>query len=332
MSELITQRDAVTKSYKRYQETLTRPLGLYGTDTGHHTINMVTGGHVPTKITTFAARSSFGKTALFVPMAEAAARVVNDTRSEILCLSWEMESSYLVDRYVCWKTGVTLSQLRYARTLDTHTQKLIINAYQEASRLPVHYHHYSANIEAVVKLLDDFLEKVHKKSMIEGIKIQPVMFLDFIGRAKGSSKYANKGYDLTEFLQGLKQECNKTDLAAFILAQINRSADAKEFPEVSDLSDSQGIEQNSDSLAIGHRPEQYGITTMMDPETGGEIASRNKVLVRFVKAREAAAHDTIMNCDMRYFRFWSKDFDRWDYPYFKLYEDENFWKANLGML
>lgn len=332
MSELVTQREASRKSYDRYNNSLTRPYGLYGTDTGSHDLNMITQGHVATKITTFAGRSGLGKSSLLVPMMDSSAIVANGRRTEILVGSWEMESSYLIDRYICWKLGVTLQQLRYPKALPEAIQKKIVQIYQDGSKLPLHYHHYSSNFQKTAEIIYKFLDEVKKKEIIEGVKIQPVFFLDFIGRIQASGKNASKTYDISEFMMGLKQLCNETDLSAFVLAQINRSADIKDFPDVADLSDSQSIEQNSDTLIIGHRPEYYGKEVMKDPENGQDIPSRNRMLWRVVKAREGTPHDRIVHCDMAHFRFWHRNHPDWDYKYYEDYGKEEFWKREMGLM
>lgn len=332
MSEFISQQAASRKSHERYNSSLTRDYGLYGTDMGSHDLNMITQGHVPTKITTFAARSSQGKSALLIQMMEAAARNMNGKRSEILVGSWEMESSYLIDRYICWKLGITLQQMRYPKVLPEAIRKEINKIYSVGGQLPLHYHHYSSNFQKTSDMIHKFLDETRKKEIIQGVKIQPVFFLDFIGRIQASGKNASKTYDISEFMMGLKQLCNETDLSAFVLAQINRSADIKDFPDVADLSDSQSIEQNSDTLIIGHRPEHYGKEIMKDPDNGQDIPSRNRMLWRVVKAREGTPHDRIVNCDMAHFRFWHRHHETWDYKYYEDYGKEEFWKREMGLM
>ncbi|KKL11045.1 hypothetical protein LCGC14_2549720, partial [marine sediment metagenome] len=35
--------------------------------------------------------------------------------------------------------------------------------------------------------------------------------------------------------------------------------------------------------------------------------------------------DILINCDIKYYRFWDIDHDSWDYEYWNLYSDEKFW-------
>jgi len=320
---LVTQKESVRKSYDRYNNNLTREVGLYGTDTGHHDINLIIGGHVPTKITSIGGRSGHGKSALVVQMCEAAAK--GERLSEILMYSWEMEASYMADRYVCYKVGITLPELRYSRILPQTIKDKIREAYKEASTFPVSYHHYSTNIENVLKTNETFLEGVRKKEMISGKKIQPVMILDFVGMTTGGAKYGNRTYDIGDFMQKLKQNLNDTGMSAIILAQINRTADHKDYPDVTDFSDSQFIEQNSDTVMILDRPEYRRKENIKDPETGGDIPSKGLAMIRVVKNREGQVKDVLVRCDISKFRFWNRDMV-FGQDYRSLYNDEMFWK------
>lgn len=322
---IVSQKEASKKSFERFDYNLTRPVGLYGTDTGHHLFNMVHGGHVPTKILTYAQRASGGKTTILVNMTEAAARIDNGRRSEIFVASWEMEASYLIDRYVSYKTGIPIMKLRYPRSLSVPQRTAIHNAYALADKLPIQYHQQSTDVYKLMKELDNFLKYCRMKESQEGVKIQPVFALDFIGRIRGASKYNNKTYDIENFLQELKQYANTTGLSVFILAQILRSADEKEYPDLVDIKDSSTIEDNSDTLIIAHRPSYYGRDLMRDPQTGLDIPSENRMLWRVVKAREAQPRDEIVNCDMSCFRIWP-DGMQWDTPYYQRYNDEKFWQ------
>jgi replicative DNA helicase len=330
MSELVSQRESVKKSHSRYNESLTRATGLYGISTGDHTLNMVSGGHVPTKITTFAGRSgSSGKTATLIALGKAAGEVVNGRRAEILCNSWELSSDFLIDRAVCYEVGITLSQLRYPSTLNKETKEAIESAYERVAKWPIHYHHKSSSIEECKRVMDNFLKEIRRKESMEGVKIQPVMALDFIGRIKDSSQYrGSKTYSIEHFMMELKQYNNETGFCSYILAQILRSADSKEFPELEDIKDSSAIEENSDNLIIAHRPEYYGKETIKNPRTGEVMPSRNRILKRIVKCRESFPQDVVDHVDMKYFRFWADGFS-WDYDYNELYSNEDFWKNVL---
>lgn len=327
---IVDQSQATKKSWSRYLENKNRDWGLYGHDTGIHDLNMAIGGWIPTKLTTIAGRSGMGKTALSSCMFDAGSRVLNGRRAEFCFFSWEMESSYLVDRFVSYKTGISSRWLTQGtKFLSEYQNELIKAAYQEAETLPVKYQEMSIDINKVKRVFLDFVKEVKEKSKKEGIEIIPVGIIDYIGMAK----FDNQGlrtYGIGDFMSQLKSLCNQTGGCFCVIAQINRSADEREVPERSDLSDSQSIENNSDNLIIVHRPEYNHIETVKDPKTKEEISSKDKMIMRVLKGRDFGTGDFLLGCDVKKYRFWNLDQDM-NYPYWELYNKESFWKSQFRL-
>lgn len=328
-SELISQRDATAKSWGRFLENRSKEWGLAGHDMGIHPFNMRLGGWIPTKVTTIGARSGTGKTAMLCPMFAAGKRVLNGRRAEFLFFTWETESSFLVDRHICYRTGLSLKMLNQgARLLGEQTLGRIKDAYKDASTLPVTYQQHTTNIKEVRALSYQFAEDCKKKEEIEGVKIQPVIVVDYIGLAQFEGA-GLRTYGIADFMNGIKQTCNETGASGLILTQISRKADEKEIPDRTDFADSQSIEMASDNLVLLHRPEYNKVSTITDPDTGIEVDSGNKMLVRVLKGRDYGTGDSLINCDVKYFRFWdiSHEFDA---DYWKMYSDEDFWREHFG--
>lgn len=324
MSKLVSQRTATTQSYEEHKLNLKRPIGLPGTTTGFYDLDMIFGGWRPRKVATIAARSGIGKTSYITQMARGAAKIIDGRRSELCIASWEQAAQELVTRFVSHHTGFTIDQLQHPYLFTEAQNKMVTLAYQEAVKLPVHYHQFSTDIEEVLKFLDEFIKMVRGKETLEGIKIQPVFILDYIGMAKGRTKYGSRTYDVGDFLQELKSYCNTSGLASLILAQISRTADIKDRPEVMDISDSSFIEQNSDIIILGERPEKRRKETIKDPETDQELPSKGKILWMAEKNRGGRTGHYLGNCDVAYNRYWNRD-HTWNYDYTELYKSEDFW-------
>lgn len=329
-TKLISQREATLESWKRFKENKEREWGLFGHDMGIHQFNLMLGGWIPKKVTTIGGRSGMGKTALTVPMFQAGARVLNGKRAEFLFFSWEMGASYLVDRHVCNQLGVTLRMLNQgAKLLTNSTLDKVESIYKDASKLPVKYQEFSTNIDTVKALGYEFVEECKEKSKIEGITVQPVIIIDYIGMAM----FENSGlrtYGIGDFMNGFKQFCNVTGASGLVFAQINRGADNKPVPDRADFSDSQSIEMASDNLLVVHRPEYNGDKTMWDPLTEQEIQSDNKMLVRVLKGRDYGTGDFIVQSDIKHFRFYDPN-HKHDFPYWEMYKDPNFWLDHFGL-
>lgn len=328
--KLTDQHEAVMSSWKKFEKNQTSDWGLSGVDTGHHWLNMITGGWLPGKVTTIAARSSIGKTATVTQMLNSGSRVLQGRRPEYLLFTWEMSPDYLVDRHVSMEVGLTIRQLTQgARLLSDSTIESVKKAYKSADKLPIQYQQMSLNINEVVSITQKFAKKCNEKSEVEGIVVQPVVIIDFIGMAQ-FDKSGPRTYGISEFIYGCKQAATQTGASFCIFSQINRTSDMKDKPSRSDISDSQSIEQASDNLIILHRPEHHKIPTMRDPHTGQEMSSEGKMLVLVEKCRDSDMKDEVINCDVGFNRFWSEGM-KWDEPYWLLYESGEFWIEHFGL-
>jgi len=329
--KIIDQIDAANQSWERYRHNLESEWGLAGIDIGHHDLNMMIGGLQGGYLTTIAARSGHGKTALTVQMFEKGSKKsLNGKRAEFLFCTWEMHPSYLIDRHVAYRTGLTLRRLSQGAKLLTNTErKLVEEAYGGISDLKVNYQYMSLNINDLRIVFQDFVEKCRAMEQVEGTEILPVVVIDYIGLAL----FENSGlrtYGISDFLRSCKQMANNESAAFVVFAQINRGADDRDIPNKNELSDSQSIENTSDNLILLHRPEYVGKSVLYDPELDMEVDARNKAIFRVWKSRQYGTGDVVVSCDIPRFRFWSQ-FHTWDYGYEELYGSKEFWVEKFGL-
>lgn len=330
---LINQRDALKGSWERLQTNITREWDLYGYDVGIHSLNMAIGGIIPTKVTVIGGRSGSGKTAILVPMFEASVRRKSDaSRLEYLFFTWETDPSIIIDRVICARAGLTTRQLNQgAKLLSEKTMATIKSAYELASKFPITYHPYSIDIHEVISVSNDFVKKCKEKEEIEGNKIHPVIVIDYLNMAQ----FENAGlrtYGISEFMNGIKKFCNQTKASAIVLTQINRDTDKQNrIPERADFADSSSIENAADNLIALYRPEYHQVKTILNPETGLEVDSDGKLLIRVLKGRDYGTGDFLINCDIKHYRFWDLNQEYHDYPYHEKYKDPAFWKKEFDV-
>lgn len=333
---MIHQHQAVKQAYDAYAASLVRPTGLVGVPTGHMEWDMQIGGWQPRQITSLAMRSRHGKTAAVVQLAEAASKVYNGKRGELIFFSWELSAQAFVERYICYKVGITMMQYRYAKLLPQEVQVKIVEAYREARKMPIHYHQSSSDIETVIKTVDEKLTEIKRghgtlnKEDIEGVTIQPIVVIDYVTMAKARPKsYGSKTYDIGDFLQTFKQYANGTGVSGLFLAQIRRDTEGE--PVLSHIQDSGAIEQNSDNVILGYRPEADLVQEIRDPVTDSPISSKDNILWRFLKCRENEPRDILGHVDIKYNRFWPRT-HRFGDDYQSQYSDEGFWREEYGLL
>jgi replicative DNA helicase len=242
-----------------------------------------------------------------------------------------MEASELVDRSISFRTGLSSRDLMMGAKLLTEDQlSKIQRTLETAKNTPVVYHQESLDIESLLKVYNDFVDDCRDKEKKDGIKRQPIAILDYVGLASFEGS-GIRTYGINEFYAKLKQSANKTGGHWIVLAQLDKSARSKEIPDLNDLADSQSIERNSDNILLLHRPEHLNKSMMQNPNDGyNEISSKNKMLLRVAKCRLFGVRDMIMACDMSKYRFWSLDHPAFNYPYWKMYEDERFWRHHFG--
>lgn len=330
LSKLVSQKEATNQAVDRFELNRNREWGLYGADTGLHALNLLIGGWIPGKVTTIGGRSGHGKTALTVPMFQAGTRTLQGRRPEFLFLSWEMEPSNLVDRHVCSVVGITSRELlQGAKLIGPKKLDKITDAYNSAASLPVKYQLNSTNIAEVMALTKRFCEECRERGISEGVTIQPVIVIDYLGMAK----YEGSGirtYGIGDFVNGCKSSANETGASFCIFTQIGRQADEKDMPSRLDFADSQSIEMASDNLVVIHRPEYNFVHVVRDPETNTDVSSENKMLIRVLKGRDFGIGDRLINCNIKYYRFWEQN-HTYEFPYWEMYSDKDFWLKHFGL-
>lgn len=333
---LISQTQAVKQAYDSHANNLIRPPGLVGIPTGHMDWDLQIGGWQPSRVTSLAMKSRGGKSATLIQVMEAASKIYNGRRGAVLMFSWELSAQAIVERYICYKVGITMMQYRYAKMLPPEVQKQIMLAYSEAKKLPVFYHQSSTDIESVIRIIDEKLKDIKRGASplnsedIEGVNIQPLVVIDYVTMAKPRQRsYGNKTYDIGDFLQTFKQYANSSGVAGLFLSQIRRDTEGE--PQLFNIQDSGAIEQNSDNVIIGYRPEADLVQEIRDPEMDSTVSSAGKILWRFLKSRENEPRDLLANVDIKYNRFWSRNY-RFGDPYMEEYGKEDFWREQYGLL
>lgn len=331
---LVKQTDALKESWERLEHNRTRDWDLYGYDIGIHPLNMAIGGIIPTKVTVIGGRSGSGKTALTVPMFEASLRRKPDgSRVEYLFFTWELDPSIVIDRVIASRAGLTIRQLNQgAKLLSEKTMANIKSAYANTAKYPVIYHPHSIDIHEVIATCTDFVSRCREKSEVEGAYVHPVICIDYLNMAQFEAA-GLRTYGIAEFMNTMKKFCNENKSSAIIFTQINRQTDKENrVPERADFADSSSIENAADNLIAIHRPEYHQVKTILNPETGTEVDSDGKMLIRVLKGRDYGTGDFLINCDIKYYRFW--DLHQYDhsFEYYKQYADPAFWtkEFNLG--
>jgi len=321
---LITQKEAVRSSYDKLVANRKRGFGLGGVSTGIDAINLSIGGFLPQKVSIFAARSGIGKTGLINSFVNGGHPIRGGRRGAYLILSWEMSPALLVTREICRRKKMTQGLfINGASLLGDKTMKEIEQVYSDYSTYDVEYQTVTTNISTVTALATNFVQRCKANEQKEGIEIQPIIVIDYLQMMKAEDG-GLKTYQLLDFMVGMKEIANDTGAHFAVLAQLQREVDSKTEPDRANLSDSKSIEDNADNMVFLHRPEYNNVQEVRDPQTGDTVSSEDKMLLRTLKSRDYGTRDTLINCQIRYFRFWSIG-DEWDTDFHAKYNNKAFW-------
>ncbi len=228
-----------------------------------------------------------------------------------------MTPDFLVDRYISHETEITATMLSQgAKLLSSVQMANIKEAYGRGKILPISYQENSTNISHVTDIWTKFCKAADEKHT--GI-------IDYIGMAKFESS-GLRTYAIGDFMNGIKKLANETGGAFVILAQLKRESDEKALPDRNDLKDSADIENASDALILLHRPEYNGVPEFPD----GLGTTKDKAMLRVLKNRGGGTGDLIINCEVKYNRFYSLNHTH-DFKYYELYKKEDFWLQHFGI-
>jgi replicative DNA helicase len=160
----------------------------------------------------------------------------------VLILSQEMTAADLADRAVAHLGRVDLGALATGRiSADGWTR--ISEVMDQSSRLQLR--------------IDDepglTLHAINAKARLMkqryGLKL---LVVDYLQLCSGTSSRDNRNQQIEEVSRGLKSLSKELDCTVLALAQLNRQAEQRGEPELSDLRDSGSIEQDADTVLLLH--------------------------------------------------------------------------------
>jgi replicative DNA helicase len=243
---LISQKEA---SHRTYEDLMRRHLGspadaIYS---GFPQMDSFIGEFEPGQLYVLGARPSNGKTALAMNIAKRQAQ----RGKRIFVQSLEMPVEQITQRLVADETNIPLNRLRQRNeALWKSEQEKILRAFDELQDLPILYDDRPGSIEKVCA--------ASERAVRDGGA--QLLILDHLALIQRSKGYV-KGYEhITLCSNHLKALAKELNCPLLCLAQLNRSSEGRDThprPQLSDLRDSEAIEQDADVVMLIYRPELY---------------------------------------------------------------------------
>lgn len=201
------------------------------------------------------ARSGSGKTAF----AMFALRNGFKAGRKVGFISMEMTPIQYERRELSMETKVAYNKMKQGTTLDETDYKRIVLAAQQLNE-----HNYPRSYCGNVtpeRLYSEVLKMVFE----HGVQY---IFIDYLQRLQvKDGKGANIAWMLAQICSSLKGLCIEHNVCIILLSQLNRSSSSgghKRKPNMTDLRDSGGIEENMDTITLMYKPLEKPDGTIND--------------------------------------------------------------------
>jgi replicative DNA helicase len=217
----------------------------HGLETGFARWDEMTLGMHAGELIILAARPAAGKTALALNVAcNVAAR-----GNPVAIFSLEMSRESLLTRLVCARARVDQLKFRSGR-LDREERARVNKALGEICEMPLYIDDYAGcTLEGAERKLAELIKR-------RGLAL---VVLDYLQLMTGSSR-ESRNQEVNSLSRGLKVMARKLGVPFLVLSQLSRAVEQRQGdhrPQLSDLRDSGGIEQDCDQCAFIYREELY---------------------------------------------------------------------------
>jgi replicative DNA helicase len=256
---LAKERDAVLEN------------GQIGIDTGWDSLNKYISGWVNPDLIILAARPAQGKTAF---MLNAILNVLRQNKP-VGIFSLEMSGEQLVNRLISLDSGIAHHYLRTNNL--TEAQKFMLMASEERLQKAKLYIDDTPSLN--IRDLRSKAAILKRKYNIE------FLCIDYLQLMSGVDRKGNRESEIAEISRGCKIIAKELNIPVMALSQLSRAVESRQdkMPQLSDLRESGGIEQDADSVIFLMRPETYGIKEIeVDGMTYG---SEGKCIIKLAKNR-----------------------------------------------
>lgn len=209
--------------------------------TGYASLDEVlNGGLVSGGLITLAARPGTGKTSIALNISERIAKA----GKTVLYVSLEMPREQILGRRAGIISGLIFGRIEKG-TMSDDDRRRLTNAEVRMAGEPFYIHDKPCTVDDVERL-------------VRSLKDVAAVFIDHIGLLKNTSG-RTRYEQMTDISHRLKQLALSTGVPIVALCQLNRNCEGRndKIPTMADLRDTGAIEEDSDVVALLHRPNMY---------------------------------------------------------------------------
>lgn len=247
LAELLTQ-------YFAKLEVLASKLGqIVGVPSGFADLDRLTTGFRKSDFIIVAARPAVGKTSFALSIAYNAALKY---KQRVGIFSLEMSQEQLTGRILSMETGINLQRLN-AGNIEDHEWEKVIQSITILSDAQIRVD--GTSVLSPVKMRSHARRWVQE----EGMDLLIVDYIQLMQSDDERSKRENRVQVVDEISRNLKLLARELNIPILALAQLSRAVETRQskVPQLSDLRESGGLEQNADIVMFIYRDEVYNAET-----------------------------------------------------------------------
>ena len=268
VSEVMVLRDGIKKVNTIINQNLQDTHQLTGSPTGFEELDKKMGGLQCSDLTIIAAESSIGKTSLSLSIALNAAKC----GEKIAIYSMEMKAEQLTARIMAMESGVSSSNILYAR-LDGGQLQQIEKGVGKIENLNIFFDDRSTSS------IDTILSSI--RYMVMKYKVKGAI-IDYLQILNVNMKNVNKEQAMGDVARRLKNIAKELDIWVIALSQLSRDKE-NPIPTLARLRDSGQIAEAADNVILIYRPEFYG--KLSYPSDFASASVQGTALIHLAKGR-----------------------------------------------
>ncbi|MFY1686461.1 replicative DNA helicase [Plantactinospora sp. WMMB782] len=239
-------QEAAGRAFEEIGEIADAPDGPVGIPTGLHDVDEVLEGLRPGQLTLVAARPRVGKSVLLLNIAQHAAMKLG---KRVALASLEMSESEVSTRMFSSGTGVPLTRIRLAKTLEDNDWAKLAKYLADTADAPLHI---DASPQAGL---------AHIRAMGRRIREEhgtlDLLIVDYLQLMPPPNPRASRQEQVGELSRGLKLLAKELECPIVAACQLNRGPEQRsdKRPQLGDLRESGSLEQDADQVILLHRED-----------------------------------------------------------------------------
>lgn len=242
--------ELLSRYFTKLERMVTQRGQLTGVPSGFSDLDRLTGGFRKSDLIVLAARPAIGKTSCALSMAHQAAMRYGQ---RIGIFSLEMSQEQLVERLLSIETGINLQRLSAGNIEDNEWEKVVAGIDVLSGAV------IRVDGTSVLSPMQ-MRSRARRWVLEEGIDLIIVDYMQLIQPGDDTRrKQDNRVQVIDEISRNLKLLARELNIPLLVLAQLSRAVEGRmsKVPQLSDLRESGGIENNADIVMFIYRDEVY---------------------------------------------------------------------------